>query len=153
MSGGGTGQFAAVPLNLFPSSSCTYVVSGTWSKAASVEASKFASVTEVSDWQHFAGCGSRFVYACTNETVNGVFFDPVHLLKDDQVLIADMSSEILTRSLDVSKYGLIFAGAQKNIGIAGVTVVIVREDLIAAHPSKQCPVVFDYTVTAKNGSL
>jgi phosphoserine aminotransferase len=127
-------------------------VSGTWSKAAATEGAKFATVAEITDWKHFQGCDSRFVYVCTNETVNGILFDPVELVKPDQILIADMSSEILTRTIDVSKYGLIFAGAQKNIGIAGVTVVIVREDLIA-NPSKQCPIVFDYSVTAKNDSL
>ena len=152
MAGGGTGQFAAVPLNLFPGGECTYVVSGTWSKAAATEAAKYATVKEVSDWRSFRQASTRFVYVCTNETVNGVLFDPVAHVQSDQELIADMSSEILTRQIDVARYGLIFAGAQKNIGIAGVTVVIVRESLLGA-PSKQCPIILDYTVTAKNGSL
>ena len=156
MAGGGTAQFAAVPLNLFhtaESPACTYLVSGSWSKAAAAEAKKFGDIKEVTDWQRFACSNTRFVYVCTNETVNGIFFDPVDVLHNhQQILLADMSSEILTRTIDVSRYGLIFAGAQKNIGIPGVTVVIVREDLLGS-PSKHCPTVLDYTVTAKNGSL
>ncbi len=157
MAGGGTGQFAAVALNLFHSSdgpACTYVVSGAWSKAAAVEASKFCTLTETAEWETFSSARTKFVYACTNETVNGILHDPVDDLGDakQHILIADMSSELLTRTIDVSKYGLIFAGAQKNIGIAGVTVVIVRDDLLGS-PSKQCPIILDYTVTAKNGSL
>ncbi len=157
MAGGGTAQFAAVPLNLFPDAAndpaCTYLVSGSWSKAAAAEAKKFGPVKEVSEWQHFTCTNTRFVYVCTNETVNGIFFDPVETLRNhQQILIADMSSEILTRAIDVSRYGLIFAGAQKNIGIPGVTVTIVREDLLGS-PCKHCPTVLDYTVTAKNGSL
>lgn len=105
MTGGGTAQFAAVPLNLFPGQACSYLVSGTWSKAAAVEGAKFATVSESADWKQFTGCESRFVFACTNETVNGVLFDPVDRLRPDQVLIADMSSEILTRTIDVSKCG------------------------------------------------
>jgi phosphoserine aminotransferase len=158
MAGGGTTQFAAVPLNLFRESddetpACTYLMSGSWSKLAAAEAKKFGPVKEVSEWQRFTCSSTRYVFACTNETVAGVFFDPVDALHNhNQILIADMSSEILTRSLDVSRYGLIFAGAQKNIGIPGVTVVIMREDLLGS-PAKHCPTALDYTVTAKNGSL
>lgn len=131
-----------------------YLVSGTWSTKAVKEAKKYCDAQETTDYKTFDGKGSYapYIYACTNETVNGILFDPVELLGEDQVLVADMSSEILTREIDVSKYGLIFAGAQKNIGISGITIVIVREDLLGSC-SKVCPVILDYTTNAKSKSL
>jgi phosphoserine aminotransferase len=138
MQGGGTGQFATVPMNL-----CTerktpqYLVTGTWSKAAlhearkfcdaeavcSTEDSKFRSIPPQSEW-HVSE--ADYLYYCSNETVNGVEFQHVPQVPDPVPLVADMSSNFLSRPVDVSKFGLIWAGAQKNTGIAGVTVVIGR---------------------------
>ncbi|CDR09297.1 unnamed protein product [Oncorhynchus mykiss] len=95
--------------------------------------------------------GSSYVYYCCNETVHGVeynFIPETH----GAVLVSDMSSNFLSRPVDVSKFGLIFAGAQKNVGCAGVAVVIVREDLID-HALTECPIVLNYQVQAKNNSL
>ncbi len=114
-------------------------------------APSFTSVPPVAEWK--TSPDAAYLYVCTNETVNGVMFDPAgKLASAAPLLVADMSSEILTRTIDVSQYGLIFAGAQKNIGIAGLTIVIVRADLLG-HASPQCPIVLDYTVASKNESL
>lgn len=161
VTGGGTGQFAAVPLNLYAESSCDYVISGTWSSKAATEAQKYCKVREAANFgPSYEGVSedsihlsdAPFVYCCTNETVNGVLYDPVERVPKEQTLIADMSSEILTRRLDVSRYGCIFFGAQKNVGIAGVTVVIVRGDLLG-KTAKICPSVMNYSVMEKSDSL
>lgn len=164
LSGGGTGQFAAVPLNLAGRSNVapTYIVSGSWSSAALKEAQKYCPTVNKVDIKSFDPAahslrGASYVYVCSNETVDGVFFDPADQLaasgdSAESVLVADMSSEILTRSINVSNYGVIFAGAQKNIGIAGVTVVVVRQDLLG-KVAKICPVVLDYTTMAEKQSM
>ncbi|KAJ8005516.1 hypothetical protein DPEC_G00118770 [Dallia pectoralis] len=165
LQGGGSGQFSAVPLNLIglKQDMCAdYLVTGTWSSKAAKEAEKYGTVNVVhpklesytkipdsSSWSLTAG--ASYVYYCYNETVHGVeynFTPDTH----GAVLVSDMSSNFLSRPVDVSKFGLIFAGAQKNVGCAGVTVVIVRDDLIG-HALKDCPVVLDYKVQADNNSL
>ena len=158
LQGGGTGQFAAVPLNLCSDEGVpVYITTGSWSKGAAKEAKKFcrAGVTQVGPDEELSKVvteSTPYVYVCTNETVDGVFFDPASSSSQSAIphnvpLVADMSSEILTRDIDVSRYGLIFAGAQKNVGISGVTLVIVRDDLIG-KPMSICPAVFDYTAMA-----
>ncbi len=142
LQGGASSQFAMVPINLLRGSHDTadYFNTGIWSKKAIVEAKKFCQVNVVSDseannfttispssdWQ--LGDNAAYVHYTPNETINGLEF---HTIPDvgDKPLVADMSSTILSRPLDVSKYGLIYAGAQKNIGPAGLTIVIIREDL------------------------
>lgn len=165
LQGGGSGQFSAVPLNLIglKEDKCAdYIVTGTWSEKAAKEAEKYGKVNIVhpkldSYTQIPEPCSwalnpeASYVYFCSNETVHGVEYN---FLPETNgvVLVSDMSSNFLSRPVDVSKYGLIFAGAQKNAGCAGVTVVIVREDLIGHHLN-QCPVVFNYKVQAGNNSL
>ncbi|TRY55079.1 hypothetical protein DNTS_034509 [Danionella cerebrum] len=143
LQGGGSGQFSAVPLNLIglkPSRCADYLVTGTWSAKAAKEAEKFGKVNvihpkmdtytkipESSTWS--LNPSASYVYYCCNETVHGIEFNFIPDTKG-VVLVSDMSSNFLSRPIDVSKFGLIFAGAQKNVGCAGVTVVIVREDLI-----------------------
>uniref|UniRef100_A0A8V0YSF7 Phosphoserine aminotransferase n=2 Tax=Gallus gallus TaxID=9031 RepID=A0A8V0YSF7_CHICK len=165
LQGGGSGQFSAVPLNLIglkEGRQADYVVTGAWSAKAAKEAEKYAKVNivhpKLSAYTSIPDPGTwnlnpdaSYVYYCANETVHGVEFDFVPDVKG-AVLVCDMSSNFLSRPVDVSKFGVIFAGAQKNVGCAGVTVVIVREDLLG-FALKECPVVMDYKTQAVNGSL
>jgi phosphoserine aminotransferase len=146
LQGGASLQFAMVPMNLLGGKrSADYVNTGEWSKkaikeaksfcdvnvAASAEDANFTYVPERSTWR--LDPGAAYVHVCTNETIGGVEF---HWVPDtgDVPLVADMSSHILSRPIDVSKYGLIYAGAQKNMGPAGLTLVIVREELLDRAP-------------------
>jgi phosphoserine aminotransferase len=146
LQGGASLQFAMVPMNLLGTrKSADYVNTGEWSKkaireaqsfcavnvAASAEDANFTYVPERSKWQ--LDPSAAYVHVCTNETIGGVEF---HWVPDtgEVPLVADMSSHILSRPIDVTKYGLIYAGAQKNIGPAGLTLVIVREDLLERAP-------------------
>ncbi|KAM9330713.1 centrosomal protein of 78 kDa-like [Gastrophryne carolinensis] len=165
LQGGGSGQFSAVPLNLIglKESRCAdYVVTGAWSAKAAKEAEKYGTVnivhpkltsyTEIPDpntWN--LNPDASYVYYCANETVHGVEFQDVPDVKG-AVLVCDMSSNFLSRPIDVSKFGLIFAGAQKNVGCAGLTVAIVRDDLLE-FALKECPTILNYKIQAGNGSL
>ncbi|XP_026178046.1 phosphoserine aminotransferase [Mastacembelus armatus] len=165
LQGGGTGQFSAVPLNLIglKGDRCAdYLVTGQWSAKAAKEAEKYGKINIVhpkldsygkipdpSSWT--LNPSASYVYYCCNETVHGVEFNFIPET-NGVVLVSDMSSNFLSRPVDVSKFGLIFAGAQKNVGCAGVTVVIVREDLLG-HTLKECPVILDYKVQAEMNSL
>ncbi|XP_035496312.2 phosphoserine aminotransferase [Scophthalmus maximus] len=165
LQGGGSGQFSAVPLNLIglKEDKCAdYLVTGTWSAKAAKEAEKYGKVNivhpKLDSYTKIPDPGSwtlnpsaSYVYYCANETVHGVEYNFTPET-NGAVLVSDMSSNFLSRPVDVSKFGLIFAGAQKNVGCAGVTVVIVREDLIG-HTLKECPIVLDYKVQAENNSL
>jgi phosphoserine aminotransferase len=165
LQGGASSQFAMVPLNLlFGKGSADYVNTGSWSKKAIAEARRFCDVNVVassegdnfttvppqSDWNR--GSDSAYLHFTPNETIGGVEFPFVPETDDGAPLVADMSSTILSRPLDVSRFGVIYAGAQKNIGPAGLTLVIVREDLIG-HASEGTPAMFDYKVHADNGSM
>ena len=163
LQGGATQQFAAVPLNLLGSAtSAAYVNTGAWSVkaieearkfcevrvAASSEASKFDRVPPMSEWQ--VAPADAYLHICSNETIGGVQF---HEYPNPSVpLVADMSSDILSRPIDVSRFGLIYAGAQKNIGPAGLVLVIVRKDLLG-RVRKGMPSLLDYGVHAKAGSM
>ncbi|XP_031585552.2 phosphoserine aminotransferase [Oreochromis aureus] len=165
LQGGGSGQFSSVPLNLIglKEDRCAdYLVTGTWSARAAKEAEKYGKVNVVhpkldsytkipdpSSWT--LNPSASYVYYCSNETVHGVEYNFTPET-NGVVLVSDMSSNFLSRPVDVSKFGLIFAGAQKNVGCAGVTVVIVREDLLG-HALKECPIVLDYKVQAEMNSL
>ena len=160
--GGGSLQFAAVPLNfLRGKKSADYINTGEWSKKAIQEAQRYCSVNVAasaedknfsyappqSTWK--LDPNAAYVYYASNETIGGVEF---HWTPDvgSVPLVADMSSHILSRPVDVSRYGLIYAGAQKNIGPAGLTIVIVREDLLGdALPIT--PTILDYKIQADNG--
>jgi phosphoserine aminotransferase len=164
LQGGATLQFAMVPMNLLRGrKSADYVNTGEWSKkaikeaqafcrvnvAASSEDERFTYVPERARWR--LDPDAAYVHVCTNETIGGVEF---HWIPDtgDVPLVADMSSHILSRPVDVSKYGLIYAGAQKNIGPAGLTIVIVRDDLIG-HAPKGTAGMLDYKVHADAQSM
>lgn len=162
LQGGGCGQFSAVAMNLIarkPGKTADYIVTGTWSAKAAKEAEKYGNVRIVhpksDSYTIIPQCtfneDASYVYYCANETVHGV--ELVDVPETNGVpLVTDMSSNILSRPVDVSKFGVIFAGAQKNIGCAGVTVVIVREDLLGiAVP--ECPSVLNYKTQADANSL
>lgn len=164
LQGGATGQFAMIPLNLLgETSKACYVETGAWSKKAIQEAQKYCKVVVASSskeqgytcipdsrqWRLDQQAG--YLHITTNETIHGVEF---HSIPETGglPLIADMSSNILSRTVDVSKYALIYAGSQKNMGAAGVTVVIVKDDLLVEANNK-VPSVFSYAQQAKNKSM
>lgn len=161
MQGGGHGQFSAVPLNLLGGkASADYIVNGTWSKKAAKEASKFCRANVAASSEGVAAPRqdelsldpeAAYVYYCDNETVHGVEFDYVPET-GGVPLVCDMSSNIMSRPVDVSRYGAIWFGAQKNFGIAGLTVAIVRKDLLGrAGPA--CPMILDWKAYADKDSL
>ena len=161
LQGGATLQFAQVPMNLLHGKGkADYVNSGEWSKKAIKEAKAYCEVhiAASSEDRKFAYAPKNFsvrkdaayLHVCTNETIGGVeYFD---LPKVEIPLVADMSSHFLSRPIDVSKFGLIYAGAQKNAGPAGLTFVIVRDDLIG-KPEKGTPTVMDYKAQADADSM
>ena len=164
LQGGASSQFAMVPINLLQGKgSADYSNTGAWSKkaiaeakrycdvniAASSEADKFTSVPAIDGWSF--NNDAAYVHYTPNETIGGVEF-PFIPDCGDIPLVADMSSTILSRPVEVSRFGVIYAGAQKNIGPAGLTVVIVREDLIGQADAR-APAMFDYKTHADNGSM
>jgi phosphoserine aminotransferase len=164
MQGGAIGQNAIVPMNLLRGrASADYVDTGEWSKKSIKEAKKYGKVNVAasaadSGWTTIPPRASwrldpdaAYVHICSNETIGGVEY---HFTPDvgSVPLVADMSSDILSRPVDVARYGLIYGGAQKNIGPAGLTIVIVREDLLGqALPAT--PSAFDYKTVADNDSM
>jgi len=164
LQGGAAGQFAIVPMNLLRGrNSATYVNTGHWSTraiaeakrhckvgiAASSEDANFSYAPKQEKWK--LDPAAAYVHYTSNETIGGVEF---HWIPDtgDIPLVADASSHILSRPLDVSRFGLIYAGAQKNIGPAGMVIVIVREDLIG-HAASDTPSIFDYKIQAQADSM
>jgi phosphoserine aminotransferase len=164
LQGGAHLQFSMIPLNLLRGkTSADYVYTGEWSKKAIGEAKKFGSVNVVIDnkdkncsyvpafetWQRDPN--AAYLHYTPNETIGGVEFGWIPET-GDVPLVADMSSNILSRPIDVSKFGLIYAGAQKNIGPAGLTLVIVRDDLIG-QVAAGTPTMLDYKTHAENDSM
>ncbi|HEY0210795.1 3-phosphoserine/phosphohydroxythreonine transaminase [Acerihabitans sp.] len=163
--GGARAQFAAVPLNLLGAgASADYIDGGYWAHSAISEAQKYCdpkvidvktrldglrALKPMGEWNLSAD--SAYVHYCPNETIDGLAIDE---LPDfgDRVVVADYSSTILSRPLDVSRFGVIYAGAQKNIGPAGLTLVIVRDDLLG-RARRELPSVLDYKVLAENDSM
>jgi phosphoserine aminotransferase len=164
LQGGATGQFAAIPMNLTtPDSTVDYINTGSWSKKAISEAKRYCKVHVAADEaaSNYTTVpeqsalkltpGAAYVHYTPNETIGGVEF-PYVPDTGSVPLVADMSSTILSRPIDVSKFGLIYAGAQKNIGPSGLCVVIVREDLLdKARPDT--PSVWHYKEMAANDSM
>ncbi|OWW18723.1 3-phosphoserine/phosphohydroxythreonine transaminase [Noviherbaspirillum denitrificans] len=167
LQGGGIGENAIVPMNLVGRKSqpatADFVHTGSWSGKSIKEAKKYCNVNVAasSETEKFAFIPPRetwklskdaaYVHICTNETIDGVEFQYTPEV-GDVPLVADMSSHILSRVVDVSKYGVIFGGAQKNIGPAGLTIAIVRDDLIG-HALSICPSAFDWKLVAENQSM
>ena len=164
LQGGASSQFAMVPMNLLRGkASADYVNTGEWSGKAIKEAKRFCAVNVVASSadKHFTYAPKQAAWACDantayvhytpNETIGGVEFHWTPET-DEVPLVADMSSNILSKQIDVSRFGLIYAGAQKNIGPAGLTIVIVREDLIGQAVAGT-PTMYDYKTHADNDSM
>ena len=168
MQGGGLAENAIVPLNLSRAGTVDFVLSGSWSQksakearkyvaaahiAASGEDGKFTALPALESWQ--LSRGASYVHICSNETIHGVEFQELPDLKAlgcDAPLVVDFSSHVASRPVDWSRVGLAFGGAQKNLGPAGLTLVIVREDLLG-HALPACPSAFDYKTVADNQSM
>ena len=164
LQGGASTQFAAVPMNLVSAEShADYILTGAWAEKAYKEASKFVKTNVIASTkdENFnriprvdeikVSDGPAYVHLCSNNTIFGTQWQSFPDLGDVS-LVADMSSDILSRRFDVSKFALIYAGSQKNLGPAGVTVVIIRKDLLEGSPSN-IPTMLRYDIHAKNDSM
>ncbi|MBQ1784985.1 MAG: 3-phosphoserine/phosphohydroxythreonine transaminase [Gammaproteobacteria bacterium] len=166
MHGGGRGQFGAVPLNLSQAGDkADFVVTGQWSEKAEEEARRYLDTRIVGrSYQDEQGLwrlpadsslalhdDAAYVHYCPNETIEGLEYNHIPEV-GDKVVVGDFSSTILSRPLDVSRFGVIYAGAQKNIGPSGLSVVIVREDLLG-KARRETPSIFDYAITASHDSM
>ena len=164
LQGGATQQFAQIPMNLLAGRSADYIVTGSWSKKAFKEAQRIGTVrcaatTEESQFTRLPTAEeikldpfAAYLHVCTNETIHGIEIPAERIADTGVPLVADMSSHILSRPVPVEKFGLIYAGAQKNIGPSGLTLVILREELLGMAPLNT-PTVMDYAVMAANGSM
>ncbi|MBK9784630.1 MAG: 3-phosphoserine/phosphohydroxythreonine transaminase [Betaproteobacteria bacterium] len=164
LQGGATQQFAQIPMNLLAGRSADYIVTGSWSKKAFKEAQRVGNVrcaatTESSGFTRLPTVEeikldpfAAYLHVCTNETIHGVEIPAERIADTGIPLVADMSSHILSRPVPVEKFGLIYAGAQKNIGPSGLTLVIMRQELLGMAPLT-IPSVMDYAVMAENGSM
>ena len=167
MQGGGLAENAIVPLNLSRAGKADFVLTGSWSQkslkearkycqvnvAATDEAQGFTQLPAPASWQ--LSTDASYVHICSNETIHGVDFHELPDLKalgSSAPLVVDFSSQVASRPVDWSRVGLAFGGAQKNIGPAGLTLVIVREDLLG-HALPVCPSAFDYKTVADNQSM
>lgn len=164
LQGGASMQFAMVPMNLMKNRVADYIITGQWAKKAATEAEKFGKVNVLatSAYKTFSyipdmskikvSNDADYVYICHNNTIYGTTY---HTLPDtkEKILVADMSSDILSQPIDVTQYGLIFAGVQKNIGPAGTVIVIIREDLITDDVLNGTPTMLKYKIHSDNNSL
>ncbi|CAM8905135.1 unnamed protein product [Rhodiola kirilowii] len=166
LQGGATTQFAAIPLNLCkPDDQVDYVVTGSWSDKAFKEAQKYCKpnviwsgksdkYTKIPAFEDLdQNAHAKYLHICANETIHGVEFKTYPTVRNpDGILIADMSSNFCSKPVDVSKFGVIYAGAQKNVGPSGVTIVIIKKDLLG-NAQGITPVMLDYKIHADNNSL
>ena len=167
MQGGGQGENAIVPLNLSRARSMDFVITGSWSQKSHAEAGKYGTANiaasnagdghttlpQASGWK--LDTGASYVHLCTNETIHGVEFHELPDLRSlgsSAPLVIDFSSHVASRPVDWSRVGLAFGGAQKNLGPAGLTLVVVREDLLG-HALAICPSAFNYRAVADNTSM
>jgi len=169
MHGGATSQYSMLPLNfLSESETADYVCTGLWSRKACIEAKRFAAINQVDalkelkaggvqqslsilpvdDWG--LGANAKYIHYCDNETISGLAFNTIPDV--NAPLLCDMTSSILTRPVDISKFGMIYASAQKNLGIAGLAVVIVDKDLLQNSNAK-VPLLYDYKLCAEYESM
>lgn len=164
LQGGASQQFAAIPMNLMKNKVADYIVTGQWAKKASQEAMKYGKVNIVASsadqtFSYIPDCSdlpisedADYVYICENNTIYGTKFHELPNTKG-KTLVADVSSCFLSEPVDVTKYGLIYGGVQKNIGPAGVVIVIIREDLITDDVLEGTPTMLKYKTHADAGSL
>ncbi len=164
LQGGGCTQFAMIPMNLMRNKIADYIITGAWSKKAAAEAKIYGQVNEVAssadkNFSYIPNLSdlniseqADYVYICQNETIHGTTIRKLPNTKG-KVLVADVSSMFLSEPLDVEKYGIIWGGVQKNIGPAGVTIVIIREDLIRDDVLPFTPTMLKYKTHSDNNSL
>ena len=162
--GGATLQFSAIPLNLMKNGVADYIVTGAWSKKAATEAKKYGKVNVIAtsedrNYSYIPDCSdlpidedADYVYICENETIHGTTY-PVLPNTKGHVLVSDQSSMFLSKPCNVADYGVIYGGVQKNIGPAGLAIVIIREDLIREALDPKTPVYLRYDTHASNGSM
>ncbi len=162
--GGATLQFAMIPMNLMKNGVACYVETGAWSKKAIAEAKKYGDVHVVAsskdrNYSYIPDCSdldipdnADYVYICENETIHGTTWQTLPNTKG-KILVSDQSSMFLSKPCNVSDYGLIYGGVQKNIGPAGMVIVIIREDLIREDLCEKVPTYMSYKIHADNGSM
>ena len=162
--GGATLQFAMIPLNLMKNGKADYIVTGAWSKKAFTEAKKYGDVrciasSEDRNYSYIPDLtdlpireDADYVYICENETIHGTTYQKLPDTKG-KILVSDQSSMFLSKPCNVADYGVIYGGVQKNIGPAGMAVVIIREDLIRTDLDPKLPVYMRYDIHAENGSM
>ena len=164
LQGGASQQFAAVPMNLMKNKVADYIITGQWAKKAYEEAKKYGTANAVASsadatFSYIPDCSdlpisedADYVYICENNTIYGTKFKTLPNTKG-KVLVSDVSSCFLSEPVDVTKYGVLYGGVQKNIGPAGVVIVIIREDLISDDVLSCTPTMLKYKIHADNGSL
>lgn len=164
LQGGASQQFSAIPMNLMKNKVADFIITGQWAKKAYLEAKRYGKAnilasSEDKTFTYIPDCSdlpvsedADYVYICHNNTIYGTEYKTEPNTKG-KILVADMSSDILSQPVDVSKYGLIYFGVQKNVGPAGVVVVIIREDLITDDVLEGTPTMLKYKTQADKGSL
>ncbi|MBR3867402.1 MAG: 3-phosphoserine/phosphohydroxythreonine transaminase [Butyricicoccus sp.] len=164
LQGGAHLQFSMIPLNLMKNKVADYIVTGQWAKRAWQEASKFGKANKIASsedktFSYIPDCSdlpisedADYVYICENNTIYGTKFKTLPNTKG-KLLVSDVSSCFLSEPMDVSKYGIVYGGVQKNIGPAGVVIMIIREDLIPAEMMDDVPTMLQYKIHADNGSM
>lgn len=164
LQGGASQQFAMIPMNLMKNRVADYIVTGQWAKKAYQEAGKYGKVNKIASsedetFSYIPDCSdlpisedADYVYICENNTIYGTKFKELPNTKG-KTLVSDVSSCFLSEPVDVSKYGIIYGGVQKNIGPAGVVIVIIREDLITEDVLPGTPTMLQYKIHADNDSL
>ena len=162
--GGATLQFAMIPMNLMVNGVADYIVTGAWSEKAFKEAKKYGDVQCIAtskdrNYSYIPDCSdlpiretADYVYICENETIHGTTFQQLPNTKG-KILVSDQSSMFLSKPCNVSDYGVIYGGVQKNIGPAGMTIVIIREDLIPAEVDPKMPTSMMFKTHSENGSM
>ena len=164
LQGGASTQFSAIPMNLKKNGKAAYLVTGQWAKKAAAEAEKYIDVVRVASsedktFSYIPDCSdldipedADYVYICENNTIYGTKYKTLPNTKG-HILVSDVSSCFLSEPVDVEKYGIIYGGVQKNIGPAGMAIVIIREDLIPEEVDKSVPTMLAYKTQADAGSL
>lgn len=164
LQGGASQQFAMIPMNLMKNKVADYIITGQWAKKAAAEAEKYGTVNRIASsadktFSYIPDCSdlpisedADYVYICENNTIYGTKFKELPNTKG-KLLVADVSSCFLSEPVDVSKYGIIYGGVQKNIGPAGVVIVIIREDLITEDVLPGTPTMLTYKTQADANSL
>ena len=164
LQGGASTQFSAIPMNLKKNGKAAYIVTGQWAKKAAQEAEKYLDVVRVASsedktFSYIPDCSdldipedADYVYICENNTIYGTKYKTLPNTKG-HILVSDVSSCFLSEPVDVEKYGIIYGGVQKNIGPAGMAIVIIREDLIPEEVDKSVPTMLAFKTQADAGSL